>query len=139
MNLFKFILFSIVVLIEGCATPYQTCHSYSECPDSLYSWEFGEKKPQALEEAKEKDIPYLLEATPPYYPKDAWDEKIEGEATFAYSVNSSGEVIDIVVVNSQPEGVFDAAGKEALKYSRYTRTENGATGYERRFTWSIQH
>ena len=129
----------LAAFLGGCAAPYKTCHSFSECPHSLYSWKPTANDPSALKQADIDGIPYLLEGTPPYYPKDAWDQKIEGELTLQYDVSPDGKPTNIVVVDSQPEGVFDQAGIEALQYSKYTITPEGATGFERRFTWAVEY
>ena len=127
-------------LLLGCGRqPYAPqCHDYDTCPELLYSWKPKPADPKQHIDANAKGIPYLLEATPPVYPKDAWDNRIEGEAVFAFDVSGEGKLINIVIVRSQPKGVFDKAGIEAVELSRYSSTKDGAEGYERTLTWSIQ-
>ena len=51
-----------------------------------------------------------LSAVPPPYPYSAILFCIEGHARFEFTINPDGTTSDIEVVESQPEGVFDAAG-----------------------------
>lgn len=138
----RLMLFVITVLslLSGCGSQPSApqCHDYDACPEMLYSWKPTPADPKQHIEADARGIPYVLEATPPVYPKEAWDKSIEGEATFGFDVSPEGKPINIVVVRSQPPGVFDEAGIKAVELSRYTLTKHGAVGYERTFTWSIQ-
>ena len=68
--------------------------------------------------ASEKEIacampdqePKRLSAVPPPYPYSAVLFCIEGHARFEFTINPDGTTSDIQVVESKPEGVFDAAG-----------------------------
>lgn len=54
--------------------------------------------------------PQRLSAAPPPYPYSAFLFCIEGHARFEFTVDPDGTTSDIQVVESEPEGVFDAAG-----------------------------
>ncbi|MBD2860339.1 TonB family protein [Spongiibacter sp. KMU-158] len=126
----------LVILMVGCASQ-PPCHSFSVCPEIKFSWTPTQPSPEKKRELEETGMPYVLKATPPYYPRAAWDNNVEGMVVMAFDVTPEGKPINIVVVTSIPKGVFDAAGVEALENSIYTKTENGAAGFHRKFTWSI--
>ena len=138
MNGSRFVLLAIVIAFSGCVAQSRTCHSFTECPYSLYSWKPEHKDPEKLREAERAGVPYLVEGTPPYYPKDAWDNKIEGEVTLEFDVAPDGKPLNIRVASASPPGVFDRAGVEALTYSKYTVTSEGAKDFKRRFVWSME-
>lgn len=53
--------------------------------------------------------------TPPHYPKDAADQKLEGTVILIVDVAADGTVSKAVVERAKPEGVFDSAALEAVK------------------------
>jgi protein TonB len=55
----------------------------------------------------------------PRYPATAATNGIEGFVTLTFKVAASGEVIDIVIIESEPRRVFDSAAKQALRKWRY--------------------
>lgn len=55
----------------------------------------------------------------PQYPRRAAQRGIEGYVVVEFSVNKAGVVIDPVVVESEPEGVFDRAAINAAKKFKY--------------------
>jgi TonB family protein len=59
------------------------------------------------------------------YPDEAARECIEGEVTLAYQVGPENLPINIQVVASEPEGVFDEAAIRAL--SRWTQSDPRGT------------
>jgi protein TonB len=62
----------------------------------------------------------------PVYPADAMRDRVEGWVELEFTVTETGSVRDIVVVGSQPSGVFDAAATEALSGWKYRpRIANG--------------
>jgi protein TonB len=62
----------------------------------------------------------------PDYPPRALRGEIEGWVEVQFSVTSSGAVRDIVVVDSSPKNVFDAAALEAVARWRYNpKVEDG--------------
>ena len=62
----------------------------------------------------------------PVYPPEAFRDRIEGWAEVEFTVNERGTTGDIVVVASEPRGVFDAAATGAVAAWRYLpRVVNG--------------
>ncbi len=62
----------------------------------------------------------------PMYPARAQSQGIEGWVLVKFTVTETGTVIDPVVIESQPPGVFDEAAKKAvLKFKYKPRVENG--------------
>lgn len=55
----------------------------------------------------------------PQYPRRAAQRGIEGYVVVEFSVNKAGVVINPVVVESEPEGVFDRAALNAAKKFKY--------------------
>ena len=62
-------------------------------------------------EAKHGDVIPIV-VIEPHYPRKAAMEGVEGEVRFEFTVAKSGRVVDPIIVQSIPEGVFD---KDALK------------------------
>lgn len=68
----------------------------------------------------------LLRSTPPAYPDDARQQKLEGSVELGFIVASDGRVKDVEVVRSTPPGVFDAEAIAAVRRWRYDpRREDG--------------
>ena len=62
----------------------------------------------------------------PVYPPEALRNRVEGWAEVEFTVDERGTTGDIVVVASEPQGVFDAAAAEAVAAWRYLpRVVNG--------------
>ena len=55
----------------------------------------------------------------PVYPAQAMRDRVEGWVLLEFTITETGSVRDIVVVDSQPSGVFDAAASEALAGWKY--------------------
>ena len=55
----------------------------------------------------------------PVYPPQAMRDRVEGWVLLEFTITENGSVRDIVVVDSQPGGVFDAAAAEALAGWKY--------------------
>ena len=55
----------------------------------------------------------------PVYPAQAMRDRVEGWVLLEFTITETGSVRDIVVVDSQPSGVFDAAAAEALAGWKY--------------------
>ena len=55
----------------------------------------------------------------PVYPPQAMRDRVEGWVLLEFTITENGSVRDIVVVDSQPSGVFDAAATEALAGWKY--------------------
>lgn len=61
----------------------------------------------------------------PEYPALAQRRGIEGHVTLRLRIDARGRVVDAVVVESEPEGVFDAAAKRAARRYRFTPARAG--------------
>ncbi|MEW6996574.1 energy transducer TonB [Colwelliaceae bacterium BS250] len=55
----------------------------------------------------------------PRYPIAAARNKIKGWVKLSFSINREGEVEDVMVIESEPEKIFDQAAIDALKHWRY--------------------
>lgn len=62
----------------------------------------------------------------PEYPRRAQERGIEGWVHVRFTITAAGTVRDLVVVDSEPKGVFDEAASKAVLRWRYNpRVENG--------------
>ena len=62
----------------------------------------------------------------PVYPHRAQERGIEGYVLLSFTVTPTGAVIDPVIIESQPQGVFDDAARRAvLRFKYKPRVENG--------------
>lgn len=61
----------------------------------------------------------LINGADPQYPAEARQAGVQGFVTVSYAVSAAGIVSNVVVVESQPAGVFDAAAIEAVQRWRY--------------------
>ena len=62
----------------------------------------------------------------PEYPRRALERGIEGWVHVRFTITTAGTVKDLVVVDSEPKGVFDEAATKAVQRWRYNpRVENG--------------
>lgn len=71
----------------------------------------------------------------PAYPKSALLDGVVGHVLVEYAVNDDGRAVDVRVVESHPEGVFDRAAKIAIKRSRFEK--QAADAQARRFVFDI--
>jgi len=67
----------------------------------------------------------------PDYPPRALRGEIEGWAEVQFSVTATGAVRDVVVIDSDPKNVFDAAVLEAVARWRYNPKVEGGVAVER--------
>ena len=67
-----------------------------------------------------------LEGGRPAYPSAAKAAGVEGHAVVEYRVDLEGRVRDPRIVESVPEGVFDAAALAAIRSWRYQPFDDGA-------------
>lgn len=74
----------------------------------------------------------------PKYPAEAAEAGIGGHVEVEFTVTEDGRVEDIVVLNSEPAGVFDAVTIEALKRWRFKPQIVDGTPYPRRATQKIE-
>ena len=62
----------------------------------------------------------------PVYPRRAEERGLEGFVVVSFTVTTTGAVIDPVVIESEPKGVFDeAATRAVLRFKYKPRVENG--------------
>jgi protein TonB len=78
----------------------------------------------------------------PQYPRRALSRGIEGYCTVEYTVTKNGAVRDPVVVDAQPEGIFDRASiQAALKFKYKPRVIDGepvdVPGVRNKFTYTL--
>ncbi|MCY4095246.1 MAG: energy transducer TonB [Gammaproteobacteria bacterium] len=59
--------------------------------------------------------PILLESGRMVYPPESRDANVEGSVLVAYTVNEDGEVSNVRVLSSTPEGVFDEAAIDFVR------------------------
>ena len=74
--------------------------------------------------------PTPVRTTFPKYPWRARTKGIEGFVELAFSLDREGHVVDIEVVDSLPEGIFDQAATRALQKWKFA--ESGASGKPQR-------
>jgi TonB family protein len=74
----------------------------------------------------------LQRSVPPLYPQDALARGIEGWVELEYVVDRTGQTRDLAVVQSSPQGRFDAAALAAVQQYRYVPFERDGRVYERR-------
>jgi protein TonB len=55
----------------------------------------------------------------PKYPGPAASDGIEGFVSLSFGVSTSGEVVDIKIVETEPKNTFERAAKQALRKWRY--------------------
>ncbi|MES2684296.1 MAG: energy transducer TonB [Pseudomonadota bacterium] len=79
----------------------------------------------------------------PVYPRRAQERGLEGFVVVSFTVTPTGAVADPVVVESEPQGVFDdAATRAVLRFKYKPRVENGkpiaVTGVQHVLTFAIE-
>jgi len=74
--------------------------------------------------------PTPVHTTFPKYPWRARTKGIEGFVELAFSLDREGHVVDIEVVDSLPEGIFDQAATRALQKWKFA--ESGGSGKPQR-------
>lgn len=79
----------------------------------------------------------------PIYPRRAQERGIEGYVVLSFTVSPTGAVTEPVVIESQPQGVFDdAAIKAALRFKYKPRVDNGkpvaVTGVQHVISFAIE-
>lgn len=78
----------------------------------------------------------------PVYPRRALQRGIEGFVIVEFTVSTIGSVIEPVVIEAQPQGIFDQAAMDAAKKFKYKpRVVNGepaqVSGVQNRITFKI--
>ena len=84
----------------------------------------------------------LVSGAGPIYPEVAKAQGLEGFVTVAYDISVEGQVINLVVIESKPSGLFDAAALAAVASWRFNpRIESGqrvaATGKQSTVTFKL--
>ena len=79
----------------------------------------------------------------PVYPRRAQERGIEGYVLLSFTVSPTGAVVDPVVIESEPKGVFDeAASRAVLRFKYKPRVENGkpiaVSGVQHVLTFAIE-
>ena len=81
--------------------------------------------------------PTPLVRVPPDYPQSALARGTTGSVTLQFTVTASGTVKDVIVVRSEPPGVFDDAAREAVEQWRYSPQPADRPGVETFLTFSL--
>lgn len=74
-------------------------------------------EPESAHEATDRVVPIVR--VNPVYPREAAKNRVEGFVTAEFTITENGSVADIVVLESQPAGVFDQAATDALAKWRF--------------------
>lgn len=74
--------------------------------------------------------------TTPNYPSRALQRGLEGYVELAFTVDRFGNVVDPVVINAVPEGVFDRAALQAISRWKYSPAMNNGQAVE---TYDVRH
>jgi len=67
--------------------------------------------------------PNPITTTSPKYPWGARRDGVEGFVELAFSIDSTGEVMDVEVLDSMPSGTFERAATKALKKWKFERPD----------------
>lgn len=74
--------------------------------------------------------------TTPSYPSRALQRGIEGFVELSFTVDRFGSVIDPVVINALPEGVFDRSALQSISRWKYSPAMNNGQAIE---TYDVRH
>lgn len=64
----------------------------------------------------------------PKYPRQAAEEGLTGQVTMEATLTENGQVVDIEVIDSEPEGVFDSQAVQAFSQWRIAPVSPGESG-----------
>lgn len=78
-------------------------------------------------------------ATDPVYPRRAQVRGIEGFVDLEFTVTTAGTVIDPVVVDASPAGIFDRAALNAILTFMYAEQAMDTTGVQYRICFSLDN
>jgi TonB family protein len=84
----------------------------------------GEEQTAKLASADAPEQPRVVVRIAPRYPRQAYEEGIEGSVTLEANVLADGSVDAVRVVDSEPSGVFDQAAVQAFSQWRFDPTQN---------------
>ena len=68
--------------------------------------------------------PNIITTIQPVYPEYAWNNCIGGTVTIEFSVSDEGNVENIVVLNANPSGIFEAVAKQAVSEWKFSPKHN---------------
>lgn len=74
--------------------------------------------------------------TTPNYPSRALQRGLEGFVELSFTVDRFGSVVDPVVINAAPEGIFDRAALQAISRWKYSPAMNNGQAVE---TYDVRH
>lgn len=74
--------------------------------------------------------------TTPNYPSRALQRGLEGFVELSFTVDRFGSVIDPVIINAVPEGVFDRAALQSISRWKYSPAMNNGQPVE---TYDVRH
>ncbi|GJM13368.1 MAG: protein TonB [Pseudohongiella sp.] len=74
--------------------------------------------------------------TTPNYPSRALQRGIEGFVELSFTVDRFGSVVDPVVINAVPEGIFDRSALQAISRWKYSPAMNNGQPVE---TYDVRH
>lgn len=75
----------------------------------------------------------------PEYPVDAATKGIEGYVQLEFTINSDGSVSDVIVLEAQPEGVFNRSAKKAFRQWQYLPTNMKRTGMKIQLDFKLEN
>jgi len=96
----------------------------SSAPDASYARSSASSRAARPEFVDSSDLEQLV-AVDPVYPAAAMRDRIEGWVTLEFTVTPAGGVNDILVTDSEPNGVFDAAATRAVSQWRFKPRVSG--------------
>lgn len=74
--------------------------------------------------------------TSPSYPSRALQRGIEGFVELSFTVDRFGSVIDPVIINAMPEGIFDRSALQSISRWKYSPAMNNGEPVE---TYDVRH
>jgi periplasmic protein TonB len=86
--------------------------------------------PNQIPVSQDRDVIPLVRVSPTYPPR-ALAREIEGWVQVQFTITGTGTVKDVIVVESSPPNVFDAAAVEAVSRWRYNPKVEGAVAVDR--------
>ncbi len=129
----KFVISIMATLIfSGCETNAEISSSYSPVINSC-SGQLA--KPRSDKQINDSPSPWCISSA--IYPFGAHQDKVEGFVLVNFSVTKSGEVTNIRVLESEPEGIFDQAAIDSLKRSFYVPSSRAFNEVTRRIVFKI--
>lgn len=84
----------------------------------------------SLSAGADRDVVPLVRINPDY-PQRALSRGIEGWVQVQFTISETGAVIDPIVVDSSPKGIFDDAALKAISRWRYNPKIEGAVAVQR--------